>query len=73
MLHPQELGGHTELFAGYSPAVKPEDSGRYVIPWGRLGSYREGLVLATRGEEEGGTGTAARFWDWCDEQTRAYS
>ncbi len=44
-----------------------------VFPWGRLGpEIRKDLVLAQRSEKEGGTGTAEKFWDWCDEQVKPY-
>jgi len=44
-----------------------------VLPWGRFGpEIRKDLMLAQRSEKEGGTGTAEKFWDWCDEQVKPY-
>lgn len=44
-----------------------------VLPWGRFGhDIRKDLMLAQRSKQEGGTGTAEKFWDWCDEQVKLY-
>ncbi len=44
-----------------------------VLPWGRFGpEIRKDLMLAQKPEKEGGTGTAEKFWDWCDEQVKPY-
>ena len=66
-------GAYTELFAGLSSEVTAAENGAYVIPWGRLApTLREDLVLAQKSKQEGGTGVAARFWDWCEEQVKEY-
>ena len=66
-------GAYTELFAGLSPGVTASENGAYIIPWGRLATtLREDLVLAQKSEDEGGTGVAASFWDWCEEQVKEY-
>ena len=66
-------GAYTELFAGLSPEVTASANGAYVLPWGRVaGTLREDLLLAQRSEGEGGTGVAARFWDWCEVQVADY-
>ena len=72
ILYPSVYGAYTELYAGYSPDVRPEDSGRFIIPWGRFGTYRDGLVLATKSKSEGGTGTAERFIEYCERETKPY-
>ena len=43
-----------------------------VIPWGRFGPLRKDLLDAQKTEAEGGTGQAARFWEWSEEQVRQY-
>ena len=72
-LYDPVYGAYTELFAALSPEVTASENGAYIIPWGRLAStMREDLVMAQKSEEEGGTGVAARFWDWCEEQVKEY-
>ncbi|EMC94578.1 hypothetical protein BAUCODRAFT_25740 [Baudoinia panamericana UAMH 10762] len=66
-------GAYTELWAGLSEEVKLDDSGRYVMPFGRWHpGQRADIELALRSKDEGGSGRAAEFWDWCAEQTRNY-
>lgn len=67
-------GAYTELFAGLSPEVTASRNAAYIIPWGRISpTLRNDLVLAQKSEADGGTGVAARFWDWCEEQVKDYS
>ncbi|KAB8265824.1 NAD(P)-binding protein [Aspergillus pseudonomiae] len=73
-LHGPEKGAYTYLWAGLSPAVKVEDGGRFVIPWGRWHpDPRADCLESLKDKDEGGSGLAAEFWDWCDEQTRQYA
>lgn len=44
--YPAEMGAWTELFAGWSPEVTPDMNGCYIIPWGRVGRFNEGLERA---------------------------
>ncbi|MDI1491250.1 MAG: hypothetical protein OHK93_002458 [Ramalina farinacea] len=77
------MGGYTMLWAGLSPQITCKDGGRYGIPWGRwhpppkrelLGGGRGKELLESKWtKEEGGTGLAAEFWGWCDEQTGQYA
>lgn len=67
------MGAYTELYAGWSKDVTEALNGAYVVPWGRIGSFRTDVVQSLKGEDEGGSGKAQRFWDWCDEETKAYS
>ncbi|EGU78895.1 hypothetical protein FOXB_10587 [Fusarium oxysporum f. sp. conglutinans Fo5176] len=70
-LHPPKRGAYSELWAGVSTEIKLEDGGRYGIPWGRWHpSPRKDLVQSLKTKEDGGSGIAADFWDWCDQQTR---
>ncbi|KAJ5619729.1 hypothetical protein N7510_003713 [Penicillium lagena] len=72
MLHHPKFGAFTELYAGLSPDIQPEQNGSYVIPWGRLHVPRKDLVDAMKSREEDGTGIAAAFWDWCKNETAQY-
>jgi NAD(P)-dependent dehydrogenase (short-subunit alcohol dehydrogenase family) len=72
-LHPPKRGAYAELWAGLSAEIKLEDGGRYGIPWGRWHpSPRKDLLQSLKSKDEGGTGVAAEFWEWCDEQTRQF-
>ncbi|KAH8801377.1 hypothetical protein F5884DRAFT_904244 [Xylogone sp. PMI_703] len=72
MLHDPIYGAYTELWAGLSPAVKPSDSGRYIIPWGRFGDIREDVAAACKSAQEGGLGKATQFFEYCEKVTRDY-
>ncbi|KAF7550376.1 hypothetical protein G7046_g8034 [Stylonectria norvegica] len=65
-------GAYTELFAGLSPELTIENTGSWVIPFGRIYPIRPDLVAATKTEAEGGNGTASKFYDWADEQVNKY-
>ncbi|KAK1990578.1 NAD(P)-binding protein [Colletotrichum falcatum] len=75
-LHETRYGGYTELYAGLSPEISLENNGAYVVPWGRIRPDaecpRKDLVDAVKSVAEGGTGHAASFWDWCEEQWRPF-
>jgi retinol dehydrogenase-12 len=71
--HPPVNGAYTELFAGLSPeaaALKPNE---WVIPFGRICTLRADIAAAGVPEAEGGNGTAAKFWEWCEEQVREFA
>lgn len=74
LLYPALNGAYTELYSGLSPDLHLENhSGAYVLPWGRVHSMpRQDLLDALKLQDEGGTGRAAEFWDWCDEQIAPY-
>jgi retinol dehydrogenase-12 len=72
MLHHPKFGAYTELYAGLSADISPEGNGLYVIPWGRIFVPRQDLVDAMKSKEEGGTGNAAAFWEWCEAETARY-
>jgi hypothetical protein len=65
---------YTGLWAGLSPEVKIEDGGRLGLPWGRWHpSPKKEILESMKTKEEGGTGLAAEFWLWCEEQTREFT
>ena len=66
-------GAHTNLWVGLSEDITINDGGRYAIPFGRWHpSLRKDILLALKGKEDGGTGEALEFWDWCEEQVKPY-
>ena len=73
MLHDPLYGAYTELWAAFSPDVSPADNGRYVIPWGRFGPVRNDIAISLKGKEEGGSGKAAQFFDFCESVTKKFS
>ncbi|KAI8632519.1 short-chain dehydrogenase [Xylariaceae sp. FL1651] len=70
--YPPIEGAYTELYAGLSPDITLKNTGSWVIPFGRIAEIRKDLQEATRSEAEGGNGTAAKFWDWTEEQIKPY-
>ncbi|KAI4865073.1 putative short-chain dehydrogenase [Hypoxylon rubiginosum] len=70
--YPPINGGYTLLYAGLSPDITIEKTGSWVVPWGRIFPIRKDLTAATKTEEEGGNGTAKKFWEWTEEQIKPY-
>jgi NAD(P)-dependent dehydrogenase (short-subunit alcohol dehydrogenase family) len=73
ILYPPIYGAYTELVAGVSAAVTKQDSGRWMVPWGKWHPIRADLMDATRSTAEGGNGHAQEFWDWCLAQVAQYA
>lgn len=66
-------GAHTNLWAAFSESVTMSDGGSYIIPWGRWHpGQREDIVQGLKSKEDGGTGRAIEFWDWCEEQAKPF-
>ncbi|KAF4556342.1 Short chain dehydrogenase-like protein 43 [Elsinoe fawcettii] len=65
--YPPIFGGYTELYAACSPDIKLENNGAYVVPWGRIGSYRADIAEGVKG------GKAEKFWGWCERETKEYA
>ncbi|KAF5003321.1 hypothetical protein FDECE_10120 [Fusarium decemcellulare] len=59
-------GAYTELFAGFSPDITLENSGCWVIPWGRISPVRQDI------QDAASNGIGERFWAWCEGETREY-
>lgn len=73
LLHKAKMGAYTELWSGLSEDLGIEDGGRYILPWGRVHpSPRPELLAALKTEEEGGTGNAGIFMEYCEKQTAAF-
>ncbi len=67
MLSDVHHGAMTEIYAGFSPDITPENNGCFVQPWGRLGHCRpdieQGLVSR---------GTGGRLWGCLEKEIREY-
>ncbi|RYP42262.1 hypothetical protein DL767_000426 [Monosporascus sp. MG133] len=73
LLHKASLAALTALYAGLSKDITPDVNGCYVVPWGRIHkNLRADLIEAMKPGEEGGSGRAKEFWDFCAEMTRDY-
>lgn len=73
LMYEPKYGAYTGLWAGLSPEVTLGDGGRFGIPWGRWHpSPKKDIVESLKSVEEGGTGLAAKFWDWCEAETKDY-
>ena len=68
-------GAETYLWMGLSESVTMDDAiaGRYAICDGRWHPrQREDVVLALRSVEEGGSGRAREYFDWCDKTVQGF-
>lgn len=73
LLHSPALAAHTVLYAGLSGDLGLENNGAYVVPWGRIhNAVAPGLLGAMKSKEEGGTGRACEFWEFCEERIKDY-
>ncbi|KAF4973192.1 hypothetical protein FSARC_444 [Fusarium sarcochroum] len=73
VLYPPVYGGYVNIFAGFSPDVTLENSGRFISPWGRLWHALPDMVAGSKTEAEGGTGHARRFWQWTEGQVKLHT
>ncbi|RFU32077.1 hypothetical protein B7463_g4236, partial [Scytalidium lignicola] len=65
-------GAYTELFAGFSPDITLDNTGCWVIPWGRISQIRKDIDDSAIPESEGGSGLATKFWNWCEAEVKIY-
>ncbi|KAI1168521.1 short-chain dehydrogenase [Nemania serpens] len=70
--YPTVNGAYTELFAAISDEVNMQNSGAWIVPWGRVENIRKDLLEGSKPEEAGGTGIAQKFWKWSEQQTSRY-
>lgn len=70
LLSPAVLGGYTELWAGWSPDVTIEKGMTYIMPWGR-----DGTELVRKDIKDGieHGGLVAKFWSWCEAETKPFA
>ncbi|KAI0199682.1 NAD(P)-binding protein [Astrocystis sublimbata] len=73
LLYKPETAAITQLYAGLSPDISLTENGSYIVPWGRLSTQlRSDLVEATKPRDDGGSGRAMEFWEFCVEKTATY-
>ncbi|KAL4756023.1 uncharacterized protein BDW70DRAFT_154513 [Aspergillus foveolatus] len=73
LLHRADLAAHTKLYAGFSPEISLQNNGCYVVPFGRIhDQVADKLSSAMKVAEDGGTGRAKEFWEFCEARTRDY-
>lgn len=69
LLYEPIYGAYTELLAGLLSELSIQDGGSYIMPWGRIHPKpRPDLVAALASKEDGGTGVANDFAEWCEAQ-----
>lgn len=73
LFYPPKMGAYTELWAGLSQDVKSGGQ-KFIIPWGRWhDNPKKEIVESLKTPEEGGTGLAAKFYDYCELQTKQFA
>ncbi|EKV06597.1 Steroid dehydrogenase, putative [Penicillium digitatum PHI26] len=72
-LYVPRFGAYTGIWSAFASDLKLDDGGKYILPWGRIHPCpREDLLRAMKGKEKGGTGVAAAFVQYCDNQIAAF-
>ena len=75
ILQPAIKGAYTELYTAISPDITTEQTGAYVIPYGKIGSLPPGIETAIKGNLDGDgekKSVAERFVAWCEQQTVSF-
>ena len=68
-----KFGAYTSLWAAFSHELNIADGGSYIIPWGRFHPCpRDDLLRAMETKQQGGTGSADTFVQYCDDQIADY-
>ncbi|KIM94095.1 hypothetical protein OIDMADRAFT_136491 [Oidiodendron maius Zn] len=65
-------GSYTELYAGLSPDITLQHSGRYIVPFGRLGVVRDDIQAQTQISGHGNATLSNKFLVWCEQQTEQF-
>lgn len=75
LCYPAIYGAYTELYSGWSPNITADQSGMFVVPWGRdaTAELRPDVLKGLKSEQEMGSGVAAKLWEWCESETSKYS
>lgn len=72
--HPPKMGAYTGLWAGLSADVKSGDGPKFIIPWGRFNKTpKPDHVASLKSKDQGGTGLAAEFFEYCEAQTKEFA
>ncbi|KAF7542965.1 hypothetical protein G7Z17_g11124 [Cylindrodendrum hubeiense] len=69
---PAKFGAYSELFGLLSPEVTSEKNGAFIIPFGRFGRLPNDIESAFKTKQQGGSGVAQRFVDFCERETKAF-
>ncbi|KAG0646559.1 Short-chain dehydrogenase reductase [Hyphodiscus hymeniophilus] len=65
-------GAYTELYASLSPELKAEHNGGYIMAWGRIAQLPAHVAKGLKSTSQGGTGSAEKFFEHCDRETKGY-
>ncbi|KAF5017036.1 hypothetical protein F66182_11102, partial [Fusarium sp. NRRL 66182] len=65
-------GAYSELFAGFSPEIKAEHNGGYVLAWGRIAELPKYITDGLKSQAQGGNGGAKMFIDYCERETTGF-
>jgi retinol dehydrogenase 12 len=69
---PPVYGAYSELYAALFPGLKEEHNGGFLLAWGRVGELQEDIAKGLKSKSEGGTGTAAKFIEYCDHEIKPF-
>jgi len=69
---PAIYGAYSELYAGFSPDVKSEHNGGYIMAWGRIVERNHEVANGLKTKEEGGSGGAVAFLRYCDREIKDF-
>jgi hypothetical protein len=67
------LGVRPSLYALLENHRLPTIPSLIVVPYGRFGQLRKDIEVATKIEDDGGSGIAKKFWEWCEEQVQPFA
>ncbi|KAE8446079.1 hypothetical protein EG329_012587 [Mollisiaceae sp. DMI_Dod_QoI] len=72
LFKPCVYGAYSELYAGFSPDVKPEQNGGHLMAWGRAADMPPDIVKGLKSKSEGGTGAAKKFFEYMNREIQEY-
>ncbi|RAO69316.1 uncharacterized protein BHQ10_005328 [Talaromyces amestolkiae] len=65
-------GAYSEIFAAFSPKIKAENNGGYILAWGRIAQLPRYITDGLESEAQGGTGGAKMFVEYCERETTGF-
>ncbi|KAI2775664.1 short-chain dehydrogenase [Daldinia loculata] len=75
LLYAPKMTAYTGLYAGLSKDISLKTNGCYIVPFGRIAKendIRQDLLDALKQREDGGSGKAKEFCDYCEDKVRDY-
>jgi retinol dehydrogenase-12 len=72
IMKPAVYAAYSELYAAYSPDVKPEQNGGHLMAWGRPADMPPYIAEGFKSESEGGTGVAEKFFEYSNREIKEY-